>query len=211
MYVNSAFKPEDAAAWSFVRQRAFGILTVVGAGGPIAVHAPLLVHDAQSPPRLELHVARANPIHQVIGAGVPALVVVPGADAYISPDWYVSENQVPTWNYMAVHLTGTAHVLPKERTHAHVEALSLAHEARLAPKKPWSTSKMTERQLHMMLAAIVPLEIRVERIEAVFKLSQNKSVPDRHEAARMLDWRGSPGEKAVSRAMLDTLRTADKP
>ena len=206
MYVNANFKIPEADAIAFVRERAFGVVTAIDNGVPVAVHVPLLVADEAGKLRLEAHVARANPIHGVIAASPKVLVVVSGADAYISPDWYVSADQVPTWNYRAVHLTGTARLLPREGTHAHVEALSLAHEQRLLPKKPWSTSKMTERKLQMMLAAIVPIEITVERIEAAFKLGQNREPIDAHEAARMLDWRGSPGERAVARAMRDRLK-----
>jgi transcriptional regulator len=61
--------------------------------------------------RVELHVARANPIHELTApAGRPALLTCTGPDAYISPNWYGVPNQVPTWTYTAVHLTGTAHI-----------------------------------------------------------------------------------------------------
>lgn len=211
MYVNAHFRITESDAVAFVRERAFGVVTAIDAGVPVAVHVPLLVAEEAGKLRLEAHVARANPIHGVIAASPKVLVVVSGADAYISPDWYVSADQVPTWNYQAVHLTGTARTLPKEHTHTHVEAISLAHEQRLLPKKPWSTSKMTDRKLQMMLAAIVPIEISVDRIEAAFKLGQNKETVDAHEAARMLEWRGSPNERLIARAMRERLKTAKAP
>lgn len=208
MYVNAAFKTADEAALSFVRERGFGAVVAIDAGQPVAAHVPFLVADAAGEIRLTAHLARPNPLHAIIEASPRVLVIVSGSDAYISPDWYTSHDQVPTWNYMAVHLSGTARVLPPDATRAHVEALSLANEERLRPKKPWSTSKMSERKLEAMLRAIVPIEIRVERVEASFKLSQNKSVTDRHEAARMLEWRGGPGERAVAQAMRSRLAAA---
>lgn len=206
MYVNSAFKTADQDALAFARERGFGAIVAMDGAQPIAAHVPFLLHNEDGGVRLEAHVAKPNPLHSVIAAAPRVLVIISGADAYISPDWYTSAQQVPTWNYSAVHLSGIATALPPERTHAHVEAISLEREARLLPKKPWSTSKMAERRLQMMLAAIVAIEIRIDRVEAAFKLSQNKSAADVHEAARMLQWRGSPAETSVAQAM----RTAMK-
>ena len=82
------------------------------------------------------------------------MMIVWGPDAYISPDWYVSPEQVPTWNYVSVHLNGKAPCSVRG-TLAHVEALSQEFEGWLAPKKPWSTAKMPEKKRDMMLRAIV--------------------------------------------------------
>ena len=205
MYVNSAFKIDDETAWAFVEARGFGAVVAIDGGKPVAAHVPLMVTGTGTERKIEFHVARANPIHTVIATSPNVTVIVSGADAYVSPDWYVSTDQVPTWNYMAAHAWGTAAAMPPERAHAHVERMSLAFEARLAPKKPWSTSKMTEQRLAMMLRAIVPIEIAVAGLEASFKLSQNKTVADAHEVARMLAWRGSPSERLIADAMQERL------
>ena len=208
MYVNSAFKTEDAAVWDFVAERGFGTIVAIDQGVPTAAQVPLLVTGEGAMRKIEFHVARANALHTIIAASPNVLVAVSGPDAYISPDWYVSAGQVPTWNYSAAHITGTATAMPPERAHDHVETMSLAFESRLLPKKPWSTSKMTPQRREMMLRAIVPIEIAVTRIECSFKLGQNKSVADRIEAARMLDWRGGHGEKGVAEAMRRALKGA---
>lgn len=206
MYVNPAFKTEDETAWDYVRTRGFGSIVAVDGGSPVASQVPLLVTGQAGSRRIEFHLARANPMHEIIARFPRVLVIVSGPDAYISPDWYTSAEQVPTWNYLAAHITGTAKPMPPEQAHAHVEAMSLAFEARLAPKKPWSTSKMTEKKRDAMLRAIVPIALDVEHIEASTKLSQNKTRTDRMEAARMLAWRGGWNETAVSLAMLASLR-----
>lgn len=205
MYVNAAFRTDEDAAWDYVAERGFGTVVAITPAGATASQVPLLVTERDGRRWLEFHVARVNPIHEVIRADPRVLVAVSGPDAYISPDWYVSADQVPTWNYLAAHVTGTARPMGPERAHAHVEAMSLAFEARLAPKKPWSTAKMTERRLSMMLAAIVPIEVEVQHMEASTKLGQNKSVADRMEAARMLGWRGGWSEAAIGRRMLDAV------
>lgn len=206
MYVNSAFKTDEIAAWDFVVDRGFGAIVAIDQGTPVSAHVPLLVTGEGDKRCVEFHVARANPLHDVIAANPRVLVTVWGPDAYISPDWYVSADQVPTWNYVAAHLTGTARAMAPEQALDHVDRMSLAFERRLLPKKPWSTTKMTEQKRAMMLRAIVPIAIEVERIECSFKLSQNKTVTDRMEAARMLDWRGSHNERGMAAAMRDALK-----
>ncbi len=207
MYVNPAFKTSDDTAWEYVTERGFGSVIAIDDGMPVASQVPLLVKCDGDRRMIEFHVARPNPLHQVVSRNPRVLVVVSGPDAYISPDWYTSSDQVPTWNYLAAHITGLARPMPAERALAHVEAMSLFFEDRLRPKKPWSTSKMTEAKRQMMLRAIVPMEIEVERIEASTKLSQNKSVSDRMEAARMLAWRGGWNETALSVAMREAIKS----
>jgi len=126
---------------------------------------------------------------------------VSGPDGYVSPDWYESPNQVPTWNYVSVHLTGSARILPAEASLGHVDALSAEFEARLAPKRPWTTAKMTPVQRDRMLAAITPVEVTVEAIEAQWKLNQNKTAADRANVVRMLDWRGDWSSLALAEMM----------
>lgn len=206
MYVNPAFKTPDEEAWAFVAQRGFGTVVAIDNGRPVASHVPLLVTGDASERRLEFHLARANSLHEIIGRSAEVLVTVAGPDAYISPDWYTSADQVPTWNYIAAHISGTAKPMAPAQALDHVERMSLSFEERLRPKKPWSTSKMTQQKREMMLRAIVPIEVAVRSIECSFKLGQNKSVPDRMEAARMLEWRGGAGEKGIAAAMRAALK-----
>lgn len=206
MYVNPAFKTTDDAAWDYVTERGFGSVVASDDGIPMASQVPLLVRRDGERRTIEFHVARPNPLHKVIARTPRVLIVVSGPDAYISPDWYTSADQVPTWNYLAAHITGLARPIPAERTLAHVEAMSLFFEERLRPKKPWSTSKMTKAKREMMLRAIVPIEVEVERIEASTKLGQNKSFSDRMEAARMLAWRGAWNETALAEAMREAIK-----
>jgi transcriptional regulator len=206
MYVNPAFKTAEDTAWDYVTARGFGAVVAHHDGRPQASHVPLLVTVRDGVRRLEFHLARPNPLIAALEQSPRVLVVVSGPDAYISPDWYASDDQVPTWNYLAAHISGQARAMAREATLDHVERMSLHFEARLAPKKPWSTVKMSARRREMMLAAIVAMEVEVDAIEASTKLGQNKSVADRMEAARMLSWRGGWGEAAVAEAMRAELR-----
>ena len=198
MYVHPAFKTSDEAAWKYVTERGFGAVVAIDAGKPVASHVPLMTLDGG---RIQFHVARVNPLHEIIARAPHVLVTVWGPDAYISPDWYVSPDQVPTWNYVSVHLSGSARRLEADAALEHVEALSQRFEAWLAPKPAWSTEKMPARKLEAMLKAIVPIEIAIDSIEASWKLGQHKSQADQYEVARMLEWRGDWNGQAMAQVM----------
>ena len=197
MYRPPAFRVDDERSLGFAAERGFGLVVAGRDGAPggfHGVHVPFVLERDGGLGRLRFHVARANPFHEIVARAPAVLVVVSGPDAYVSPDWYESADQVPTWNYAAVHLHGTARVLPPEATRAHVDELSARFEAELRPKKPWSTAKMTPARLDMMLRAIVALEVEILSVEGQFKLSQNKSAADRQGVVAALAARGeAPG------------------
>ena len=102
MHPNPAFRKTAADRnLAFARARGFGVLSVNGPDGPLMAHVPFLLSDDGT--MADLHLARSN---AVIAAGLPAqaILAVIGPDAYVSPDWYGVADQVPTWNYIAVHL-----------------------------------------------------------------------------------------------------------
>lgn len=189
MHPNPAFREADTEAnLRFAAARGFGMLAVNGQDGPICAHVPfLLAADGSS---LDLHLARSNAI---IRAGLPASAVmaVPGPDGYISPDWYGVADQVPTWNYIAVHLRGMLEPLPDTTLRAHVEAMSDRFEAELLPKPVWRTSKMGEGVMDRMMRMILPFRLRITTVDGTWKLGQNKPETARIGAADGLDARGA--------------------
>ncbi len=187
MYVPPAFKTDDDTALAFAAARGFGTLVAVDQGRPIAAHLPFVLSRDGSVVSIEMHVARANPLHAIIAAAPDVLMTVMGPDTYISPDWYVSADQVPTWNYVSVHLSGTAKVLPQIENLDHADRLSAQFEEKLLPKKPWVSSKMTAQKRVAMLHAIVGIEITVTTIEAQWKLGQHKSSADQDGVLRGLE------------------------
>jgi transcriptional regulator len=188
MHPNPAFRqtPLDRNL-AFARARGFGILSVNGPEGPLAAHIPFLLSDDAS--FAELHLARSNPIARV-GLPAPALLAIAGPDAYISPDWYGPHDQVPdqvpTWNYVAVHLRGTLEPLPEDALRPHVDALSAEHEGRITGKRPWTSAKMTEGAMPRMMRMILPFRFHVTSVEGTWKLNQNKSSEIRARAAEAL-------------------------
>ena len=177
MHPNPAFrKTATEQNLEFARARGFGTLSVNGADGPIMAHVPFLLSADGT--HADLHLARSN---AVIAGGLPARAVlaVVGPDAYVSPDWYGVTDQVPTWNYVAVHLRGDLIPLPPEALEPHVNALSDEFEARLAPKPVWRSSKMTEGVMDRMMRMILPFRLRITGAEGTWKLNQNKTAEAR--------------------------------
>lgn len=135
---------------------------------------------------VELHLVRSNRIANNCQTQQPAILVVSGPDSYISPDWYGIEEQVPTWNYVAVHVHGTLERRPQDELRAVIEGLSEQFEQRLAPKPVWKTDKVPAEALDRMMRMIVPFRFAINSTEATWKLAQNKPDSARQSAAEMV-------------------------
>ena len=123
--------------------------------------------------------ARANPLWK--RAKTDALAVFLGPHAYISPSWYPSKAEtgkvVPTWNYLAVHATGTIEFFDDPaQLRAQVEQLTRAHETGREP--PWAVGDAPDAYVAQLLRAIVGFRLTVTRLEGQWKMSQNKSATE---------------------------------
>lgn len=199
MHTNPAFRAmstDDNLA--FARQRGFGILMVNGVDGPVAAHIPFVL--ARDGSFADLHLTRSNPIVRS-DLPAPAVLAVSGPDAYISPDWYGLEDQVPTWNYVAVDLRGTLRALDPDATKDHVDELSAVHETRLLPKTPWHSDKMAEGVMPRMMRMILPFRLTITSVDGTWKLNQNKPDAARTRAAAALAVQPDAGSQAIAALM----------
>ena len=204
MHPNPVFHDADTARnIAFARARAFGVLAVNGEDGPHLSHIPFLLNDDAG--SADLHLVRSNPITRLGTGPHMAKIIVSGPDSYVSPDWYGVADQVPTWNYIAVHLTGTLQQLPQEQMHEMLERQSAAYEAQLLPKTPWTTAKMTPGVLEKMMRMIVPFRFTVTGVDGTWKLGQNKPDAVRHAAATKVAAHGFGSETAMIAAMMRDL------
>lgn len=187
--------PDEADVQALVAAVGAGQLITTGPSGyPQATFLPLLWRDST----VVAHFARANPHWKAIAAGSPALVVVTGPDAYISPSWYAAKAEhgkvVPTWNYSAVELTGRATVRDDpEFVRSVVTALTDLNES--SRPEPWAVTDAPADYIDGMLRAIVGVEITVESFAGKAKWSQNRSTEDRAGVIAGL------GDSPVARAM----------
>jgi len=180
MHPNPTFRgvPSDHSV-NFARDRGFGTLCLNGDEGPILSHVPfILSEDGKT---ADLHLVRSNPIARMGGGA--AVIAVSGPDGYISPDWYGVDDQVPTWNYVAVHLRGTLSPLPQDTLAELLDRQSAHFESRLLPKPAWMPAKMTPEVLGKMMRAILPFRMNVTKIDSTWKLGQNKPEQVRLAAA----------------------------
>ncbi|EEE35567.1 negative transcriptional regulator [Rhodobacteraceae bacterium KLH11] len=201
MHPNPIFRAEARARHiELVRRRAFGVLALSTDAAPLLSHVPFLLNEDAT--WADLHLVRSNPIVRVLKQPCPARIAVSGPDGYISPDWYGIDDQVPTWNYVAVHLTGTLERLPSDELRDILDRQAADFESRLLPKPPWLTSKMTQDALDRMMRMIVPCRLRITDIDGTWKLNQNKSDDARKSAADHLQATGIGSEVAQLAALM---------
>jgi transcriptional regulator len=203
MYVHPAFHVDRGAGLSFAAERGFGTVIACDGGRPVA--SPLPFHISYAPdgtPRVAFHVARANPLAALAEAGGTWLISVMGADAYVSPDWYASPDQVPTWLYQSVQLSGPVRATAVEALPHHLDDLSAQFEAWLAPKPVWTADKITPGRRKMLMKAIVGIEMHVETVEGSLKLNQHKSDADQAAVAAALRSRPDGASRELAARMI---------
>jgi len=173
MHPNPAFHTaSDRDNLAFARDRAFGVLSVNADPSPLLSHIPYRLSEDGS--TVLLHLVRSNPIVRLITEPKPAVLAVSGADSYVSPDWYEMPDQVPTWNYVAVHLRGVLELRPQDEMRGLLDGLTEFFESRLSPKTPWHADKMPGELLDRLMRMIVPLRMQVHSVDGTWKLAQNK-------------------------------------
>jgi len=187
MHPAKLFRVEDRETLlSFLREHPFVTLAASVGGRPMVAQAPVVVRDMHDALVIDFHLSRGNILAPHLVQGFRAVMLATGPDAYVSPDWYESADQVPTWNYLSVEAEGSVVVLDEAELIAQLDSLSEQEEARLAPKPLWTRHKMAPGKFEAMLRGIIGGRLFVDRLEGTFKLSQNKSAADRLGAAKAL-------------------------
>jgi transcriptional regulator len=189
---------------ALIRAHPLGALVVAGPSGLTADHVPFEIDPEPAPyGTLLAHIARSNPLGQTHARDPEALVIFQGPDTYVSPSWYPSKREagkvVPTWNYAVVHAHGPVRFIDDRAwLRRFVERLTDRHEA--GRPEPWRITDAPADYIDKQLAAIVGLEIPLTRLIGKWKVSQNRSTPDRHGVADALAQHG--GETAAAMASL---------
>ena len=189
MHPNPAFEWQDQDAMlAFLSNTALTTLCIALPSLPCMVHAPVAIF---APTKLRFHLSRRN-VGADAQAGTRIAFSCLGPHAYISPDWYGSDDQVPTWNYLQVEGTGTLRPLDQAELIELLDRLSASHEARLAPKPVWTRAKMSPGRFETMLRGIIGFEVEIDVLRGTRKLGQNKSAAERAAASARLREAGDP-------------------
>jgi transcriptional regulator len=196
MHPAPLFCEEDAPRLlAHLADYSFATLCLAADGRPLVVQVPVVVRRLAGGVALDFHVARRNAVTPYLADGVRALVLSAGPHAYVSPDWLVGADEVPTWNYVSVEAEGPLTLLDPDGLVALLDDLSAQEEARLAPKPAWTRDKMTPAFFERLTGAIVGARLHVERLEGTRKLSQNKDETQRANVIAAL------GDHPIARLM----------
>ena len=203
MYIHPAFRTDRAASLAFAAARGFGLVVAHDGAKPLASPLPFhLSYASDGTPRLGFHVARANPLAALAESGGTWLVSVMGSDCYVSPDWYASPDQVPTWLYESVQLSGPVRIQTGSELRPHLDSLSEKFEGWLTPKPGWVPDKITSGRREMLMKAIVGIEMMVETVEGSFKLNQHKADADHVAVATALARQADAGSQTIAARMV---------
>ncbi len=196
MYVPRAFeRTETGELLAFAAAHPFAVLVSDHDGEPFATHLPLLVERDTG--ALVGHMARANP-HWTALDGEPVLAIFSGPHAYVSPTWYEAENAVPTWNYVAVHATGTFRLLAEPD--AVRVLLDTVREYEGSGEGAWAPDAESA-YFRGLVQGIVAFRVDVARWEGKWKLSQNQPPERRAKVRAALAASTDPAARAVARLM----------
>ena len=168
----------------FIKAHGFATVLSLGESGMTASHLPVLWDNHGGEwGILRSHMARANPQWRHFESNKEILCLFHGPHAYISPSWYVMQHTVPTWNYAVVHVYGTPTLVDETSLRQIVYDTTEKYESGMP--QPWRIP-LGEDELKKQLKAIVGFSIQITRVEAKFKLGQNRSREDQDSMLRAL-------------------------
>ena len=186
--------------FSFLRENSFAILVSVKDGLPLATHIPLLLDtNSFGDDVLTGHISRGNEQKFSLRDGVKVLCIFPGPHSYVSPRWYTQLN-VPTWNYIAVHVYGTLRIMETHELRAALDKLVDTYEHHLP--RPVKMDEIPEKTLRDDMRGIIGFEIRIEDLQAAYKLSQNRDEESYNNIIHELK-EGDLSSQQVAAAMQD--------
>lgn len=204
MYVPKMFKVSDIQEIKeFVQQHSFGTLVTIQNGRPIATHIPLVLDQEGDDLYITGHMALGNPQWRTLQQCDEVLVMYQGPHAYISSSWYGHEN-VPTWNYQAVHMYGKPQILEKEELKIVMKNLLKKYESHRENPVLWET--VSPELLEKELKGIVGFKIKVTEVQAAYKLSQNRNDEDYKNIMKKLNEEKDATALALSSVMKDIKR-----
>ena len=199
MYIPKYYKVNDVEEIrEFVQMNSFGTLVSTKKGRPIATHLPLQLIKEEEDYYVTGHMAYGNPQWRTFETSEEVLIMFQGPHAYISSSWYEQEN-VPTWNYQAIHVYGPATILNEEALKQDLTKLLEKYEKHRENPVLWD--KLSSSLLEKEIKGIVGFKIKVGEIQAAYKLSQNRNETDYANIVEQLHNEENPDSKQIADMM----------
>lgn len=199
MYIPRLFKNDDGEAiQQFIQENGFGIIVSHSDHGILATHIPMELEEEKDEFFLRGHVAKGNPQWKHFENEQEVLAIFQGVHTYISSSWYNHIN-VPTWNYLAVHVYGNIRLLNDSELYQSVKRLVDNYEQ--DSSKPFTVESMPEDDLKKQMRGIVGFEIKITKIEGKKKLSQNRNDEDYQNVISELEKRNDSHSHQIAKEM----------
>jgi len=199
MHVPRRYEQKDTnEIMDFVTANSFGLLVSTKNGRPIGSHIPFLISQQGDVITLSSHISKGNEQKHTLVNGAEVLVVFTGPHSYISPQWYTQPN-VPTWNYISVHMYGTIQIIEGEAIHSRLRAMVDKYEQ--AMPKPMRVEDIPQKVYNDDARGIVVFDIAVTEVQAAYKLSQNRDEVSYQNIIDNLEQSDDANGKAVAAAM----------
>ncbi|MBP6177975.1 MAG: FMN-binding negative transcriptional regulator [Anaerolineales bacterium] len=196
MYIPKYYREEDRQKiLSFLKQNNFAALVTFDGEKPIATHAPVEVVESESGWTIYGHLSRANSQKKTFD-GQEALLIFQGAHTYISARWY-SEIDVPTWDYMIVHVYGKVREIQGDELYSVLSRLVQNHETNTS----YRLEGLPQDMVHKEMKGVFGFAVDVTRVDGSYKLSQGKTEEERRNIAGELEKRGDENSKKIAVAI----------
>lgn len=208
MYLPKYYRETDGAKIAqFIRQNSLATLVSCDRQLPVATHLPLELVEGEHGERfLNGHFARANEQWRTFETGIEVLAIFAGPDAYVSARWYNHVN-VPTWNYMVVHAYGKPRlVTDHDELYAMLKSMVDNYEANAVTAQPYKLENLPPDFVEKEMRGIVGFQIKINRLDAKFKLSQNRRQPDYDNVIAELQRSADRSSREIAQAMLANRR-----
>lgn len=199
MYNKPEFTVDVPTAHALIHTNMFGTLISGGSGGLQATHLPILLDTERGEyGTLLAHLARANPQSAAIEAGEELLLIFTGTHGYVSSAWYADHDIAPTWAYTAVHCYGRPII--QDAREAYRAIGRLVKQMEHHREAPWRLAELGPGGMERRMPNIVCFEVSISRIEAKFKLNQDKREANVRGA---IDGLHGDGQDALADLMLE--------
>ncbi len=192
---------DEVKVHQLMQENYFAVITGFDGNYPVATQIPLDINFHGNEIILSGHLMRNTDHHKAFMKYPNVMVVFTGPHCFVSASWYTDPHQGSTWNYMTVQAKGKIKFLDEKATYEAVKKITEQHEGNSAA----AFDKLSGEYVHGLVKAIVAFEIKVENLENVFKLSQNRDQQSKLNIIQKLTEQNTDASKAIAAAMQERL------